>query len=220
MIDRRKTNDVEFNRTIMLQLLNDNPPLLEGETKLNITRTEQIDFINYNGSDIKIPKTYKTTNSGVGIIINDAISNTAFGKITYDSTTGDIFVFNLNTLWLQKLSSDLSAVNDYCNFSNASDDTKSNSQLYIKAHNGVVYGVDYVQSELYSITSYNTKTKVNTTVGSVNMLNRPIGIEVRHPQIYILNSEGANIVIRINITSGNIETVLSTSNTNIGSCEF
>ena len=213
IINTRKITNVVFIRDVIEPVLN----LLEPETKLNIQLPKSQQIILYNDTEINVPKTYKTTNSGVGNIINDAISNTAFGKITYDSTTGDIFVFNLNTLWLQRLTADLSSANDYCNFNNASDDTKSNSQLYIKAHNGVVYGVDYVQSELYSVNSYNTKTKVNTTVGSVNMLNRPIGIEVRHPQVYILNSDGENIVIRINITTGTIETVLSTANTNIGS---
>ena len=146
LIDKRKINEGEFNTNLMPPILD----LLEGDTKLSITQSEYINMINYNSTDIKVPKTYKTTNNGVGNIINDGIPNTAFGKVAYDSTTDEIFIFNLNTLWLQRLTADLSSANDYCNFNNASDDTKSNSQLYIKAHNGVVYGVDYVQSELNS----------------------------------------------------------------------
>lgn len=138
-------------------------------------------------------------------ILSSLDSSSSLGSITYDSSTGNIFIFDLHKMKILRFTTNLTSFNAYADFA-------SYSSLSISAYNGTIYAVDFNTSTLFSVNSSGVKTVINTTLNENNLLYEPHSLSnVVNNKLYIVNR--SKTIVSLNILDNTVATIASSSGT-------
>ena len=139
--------------------------------------------------------------NGSGTYMPSIDNNSALGTITCDPITGLMYVFNMHTQQIQRVSADLKTVTNYADCTNYPNSC-------ISAYNGIIYAVDSLSSTFYSVNSSGVKTIIQQNVG----ITESTAISnVYNDTIYITTSGSINTIMSYNIANSSTPNIIASS---------